>query len=162
MNLIALADRNWGIGYRGKRQVTIPQDQKYFHQLTTGKVLVMGRRTLESLPNGLAPAGRTSIVLSRRPGLQVRHALVVSSAGDALAELQNYESEDIYVIGGESIFKTFLTYCDTAYITKIDRAFESDAYLENLDASGEWKIAAGSDEQTYFNLEFRFLRYERV
>ncbi len=162
MNLIALADKNWGIGYRGKQPVSIPSDRMFFHNLTQGKVLVMGRRTLESLPNGLAPAGRSSVVLSRRSGYSVRHASVVSSVDEALEVLSGYEDEDIFVIGGASVFKAFLPYCNKAYITKIDKAFEADAFMPDLDADEAWKVSSDSGEQTYFNLEFHFLIYERA
>ena len=77
-------------------------------------------------------------------------------------ELENYPSEDIYVIGGETIYKQLLDDCDVAHITKINYAFEADAYFPNLDEKPEWKITQDSEEQTYFDLEYYFYKYEKV
>ena len=77
-------------------------------------------------------------------------------------ELKKYDSEDIFVIGGESIYRQLLPYCTKAYITKIDHAYDADTYFPNLDERPEWKITADSEEQTYFDLEYYFYRYERV
>ena len=75
-------------------------------------------------------------------------------------ELKKYPSEDIYVIGGETIYKQLLDDCDVAHITKIDYAFEADAYFPNLDEMPE--ITADSEEQTYFDLEYYFYKYEKI
>ena len=132
MNIIVAADKNWGIGYQNKLLVSIPSDMKFFRETTTGKVVVMGRKTLESFPNGLP-----------------------------LEELKKYDSEDIYVIGGEEIYREFLPYCDVAHVTKIDHEYLADAFFPDLDREQDWVVTADSEEQTYFDLEYTFLRYER-
>ena len=143
MNLIAAVDKNWAIGKNNELLVSIPNDMKMFRQMTTGKVVVMGRKTLESFPNGLPLKNRVNIVQ------------------EVLEELKKYDSEDVYVIGGEQIYRQMLPYCDTAHMTKIDHAYEADAYFPNLDEKEEWKITATSDEQTYFDLEYYFVKYEK-
>jgi dihydrofolate reductase len=85
----------------------------------------------------------------------------VHSVEEVLEELKKYDSEDVYVIGGEQIYRQMLPYCDTAHMTKIDHAYEADAYFPNLDEKEEWKITATSDEQTYFDLEYYFVKYEK-
>jgi len=162
MNLIVNVDKNWAIGKDDRLLVNIPADMKFFRESTMGKVVVMGRKTLESFPNGKSLKGRVNIVLSRNPLYQVKDAVVVHSEEELKEELKKYDSEDIYVIGGESIYKMLLDNCRVAHVTKVDYAYEADAYFPNLDEKPEWKITADSEEQTYFDLEFHFLKYERV
>jgi len=162
MNLIAAVDKNWAIGKNNQLLVRIPMDQKFFRETTTGKVVVMGRKTLESFPNGLPLKNRTNIVLTRNPKYQVKDAIVVHSMEALREELKKYNSEDIYIIGGEQIYKALVDECDVAHITKIEYEYDADAYFPNLDEKPEWKVVADSEEQTYFNLEFYFYKYEKV
>ena len=162
MNLIAAVDQNWAIGNKNQLLVKIPADQKFFRETTTGKVVVMGRKTLESFPNGLPLKNRTNIVLTRDKRYEVKDAIVLHSLEDLREELKKYPSEDIYVIGGETIYRQLLDDCDVAHITKIDFAYDADAYFPNLDELPEWKITADSEEQTYFDLEYYFYKYEKV
>lgn len=160
MNLIVAVDKNWGIGKDNKLLVSIPADMKFFRETTTGNVVVMGRKTLESFPNGLPLKNRTNIVLTKNPDYQVKDALVVHSVEELLKELKQHNSEDVYVIGGDSVYRLLLPYCDVAHVTKIDHAYEADTYFPNLDEMAEWKITGESEEQTYFDLEYAFVRYE--
>ena len=162
MNIIVAADKNWGIGRNNELLVSIPADMKMFREETTGKVVVMGRKTLESFPNGLPLKNRTNIVLTHDHTYKVPGAVVVHDMDELHEELKKYDSEDIYVIGGETIYRQLLDECDVAHITKIDYAYDADAYFPNLDERPEWKITADSEEQTYFDLEYYFYRYERV
>ena len=159
MNLIVAADKNWAIGYQNKLLVSIQADMKFFRQTTTGKVVVMGRKTLESFPNGLPLKKRTNIVLTANPACQVPDAVVVHSLEELLEELKKYDSEDIYAIGGESIYRQLLPYCRLAHVTKIHHAYRADTYFPNLDELPDWEIAGDSEEQTYFDLEYQFLLY---
>ena len=81
--------------------------------------------------------------------------------GHLLEELKKYDEENIYIIGGESIYRQMLPYCDVAHVTKIDHAYEADAYFPDLDSDPEWEITADSDEQVYFDITYQFLKYER-
>jgi len=162
MNLIAAVDKNWAIGKENKLLVSIPADMKFFRETTTGKVVVMGRKTLESFPNGLPLKNRTNIVLTHNKDYDGKGAIVVCSMEELREELKKYNSEDIYVIGGEQIYKALVDDCDVAHITKINFEYDADAYFPNLDEKPEWKITADSEEQTYFDLEFFFYKYEKV
>ena len=161
MNLIVAADKNWGIGKDNKLLVSIPSDMKFFRQETMGKVVVMGRKTLESFPNGLPLKNRTNVVLTSDKNYQVKDAVIVHSIDEVLEELKKYDDDEIYVIGGGNVYVELLPYCDVAHVTKIDFAFEADTHFPNLDEDSEWEITAASDEQTYFDLEYTFVKYER-
>ncbi|MCC8017713.1 MAG: dihydrofolate reductase [Lachnospiraceae bacterium] len=161
MNLIAAVDSNWAIGLKNKLLVHIPDDMKFFRQTTTGKVVVMGRKTLESFPNSRPLANRVNIVLTRDPDYNVKGAVVVHDMDELHAEMAKYPSEDIYVIGGESIYRQLADECNVAHITRINYAYEADAYFPNLDEKPEWHITADSEEQTYFDLEYFFYKYEK-
>lgn len=162
MNLIVAVDKNWAIGNGNKLLVSIPQDMKFFRETTMGKVVVMGRKTLESFPGGQPLKKRTNIVLTRDKNYQVKDAIVVNTVDELLLELGKYDEDEIYVIGGESIYRQMLPYCKTAHITKINHEYEADTYFPNLDEDDEWVVTGVSDEQTYFDLEYEFVRYERV
>ena len=161
MKAILAADKNWGIGYNKHLLVSIPSDMKFFRQTTTGKVVVMGRKTLESFPNGMPLKNRTNIVLTANQDYQVKDAVIVHSEDELMEELKKYDADDIYVIGGESVYRMMLPYCDTVYVTKIDRAFQADTFFPNLDEMDEWVMTEESEEQTCFDLEFCFTKYER-
>ena len=161
MNIIVAADQNWAIGKDNKLLISIPADMKFFRTTTTGKVVVMGRKTLESFPGGQPLKKRTNIVLTRDKNYKVKDAIVVHSIEEVLEELKKYDSEDVYVIGGDSIYSQMLPYCDTAHVTKIDFAYAADSWFPNLDEDPEWKIAEESEEQTYFDLEYTFVKYVR-
>ncbi len=162
MNLIVAVDENWGIGNKNDLLIRIPADQKMFRQETTGKVVVLGRKTLETFPQGLPLKNRTNIILSTNPSYQVKDAVVVHSVEELLKELEKYNTEDIYIIGGESIYRQMLPYCDVAHVTKIDYGYTADAYFPDLDKMPEWEITADSEEQTYFDITYHFLKYERT
>ena len=161
MILLAAVDKNWGIGRKGQLLVTIPHDQKRFREMTLGKVIVMGRKTLESLPGGQPLYGRTNIVLSREPGYQVKGAVVCASLEECLEKLKAYPEEDVYIIGGESIYRQFLPWCSRAEITWIDFAYEADTYFPSLDQNEEWELTEESDEWTYFDLCYSYRQYQK-
>lgn len=162
MKLLVAVDQNWAIGFNNELLVKIPQDQKFFREETMGKVVVMGRKTLDSFPNGLPLKGRTNIVLTKDMNLQRGDTIVVHSLKELLEELKKYNSENVYVIGGESIYTLLLPYCDTAYVTKIFHSFDADTYFTDLDKIGEWKIVADSEEQAYYGLKYIFLKYKKI
>ena len=161
MNLIVAVDKNWGIGLGNKLLVSIPSDMKFFRETTTKKVVVMGRKTLESFPNGQPLKDRTNIIITSDKNYKIKDAVIVHSVEEALIELKKYNTEDVYVIGGESIYRQMLPYCDIAHVTKIDHAYEADAYFPNLDEEKSWILTGESEEQTYFDLEYIFARYEQ-
>ena len=161
MKAILCADRNWAIGYQNKLLVTIRADQRFFREMTTGHVVVMGRKTLESLPGGKPLPSRTNIVMSSDPALKVPGAEVVHSTEELLELLAQYDTDDVFVMGGAAVYRQLLPYCDTVYVTKVDYAYQADTWFPNLDEMPEWELAEQSEEQTSFNLEYTFCTYKR-
>lgn len=161
MKLIVNADKNWGIGKGNQLLVHIPNDMKFFRETTTGHVVVMGRKTLESFPNQMPLPKRTNIVLTTNKDYNGHGAIVVGSQEELMEELKEYPDDEIYIIGGESIYRMMLPYCDTAYVTKMDYAYDADTFFPNLDEMDDWEIVEESDEQTYFDIEYYFRTYKR-
>lgn len=159
MNIIVAVDKHWGIGKNGQLLVSIPADKQMFREETMGKVIVMGRATFEGLPGGQPLYGRTNIVLSRNPKFQAKGAKVCHSMEEALKELAQYQEEDIFIIGGQEIYEQFLPYCNVAHVTYIDYTYEADVYFPNLERDEQWKLAADSDEKTYFDICYEFRLY---
>ena len=160
MKLIVAADRNWAIGKNNKLMWSIPADMKFFRETTQGNVVIMGRKTLESFPQGQPLKNRVNIVITRNPSYKVKDAVVVHSVEEAIEESRKYDG-DVFVIGGESIYRAMLPYCDTALVTRIDYAYEADTWFPNLDEDEEWGLTDEGEEQTCFDLEYAFTRYER-
>lgn len=161
MNAIAAVDVNWAIGSKNRLLTSIPADMKFFREKTMGHVVVMGRKTLESFPNGLPLKNRVNIVLTANRSYRVKDAIIVHTKEELLEELKKYDSNELYVIGGGSIYEMLIPYCDTAYITKIDHAYAADTYFPNLDQMDDWEMTEVSEEQTCFDLEYVFAKYER-
>ena len=161
MNLIAAVDNNWAIGKNNQLLVRIPMDQKFFREMTTGKVVVMGRKTLESFPNSRPLKNRTNIVLTHNPSYEVEGAVVVHSLDELHKELEKYNSEDIYIIGGQKIYEQLVDECDVAHITKVDFEYDADAYFPNLDEKSEWKIISKKSITTSRNEQIDFITYKK-
>ena len=161
MKLIAAVDKNWAIGYKNQLLVSIPSDMKQFRQKTTGHIVVMGRKTLESFPGGLPLKNRRNIVLTSNRNYQVKDAVIVHSEEELKEELKKYDTDEIFVIGGESIYRMLEPLCDEAFITKIDHSYQADAHFPDLDADPSWVLKEESEENTCFDLEYVFTRYER-
>lgn len=162
MNIIASADQNWAIGKDNQLLIHIPEDMKRFRRMTTGNVVVMGRKTLESFPNQAPLKDRVNIVMTRNTDYQPKGVVVVHSVEELEKELEKYNTDDVFVIGGDSIYKQLLDLCDTAHITKIDYAYEADSYFPNLDEREDWKMVEESQEQTYFDVIYTYQTYKRV
>lgn len=161
MKLIAAVDKNWAIGNKGRLLVNIPSDLKRFRAMTLGKVVVLGRTTLETFPQKQPLEKRTNIILSTNRDYRVKNAIVVHSIDELMEELKKYESDDIYIIGGESVYKQLYNSCDEAFITALDYSYDADAYFPNLDKEQDWKLVEEGEEQTYFDIIFKFNYYRR-
>lgn len=162
MNMIVAVDENWAIGNKGELLVRIPNDQKMFRNETINKVVVLGRKTMDTFPQKQPLPKRTNIILTRNPEYTVKDAIVVHSVEELLVELKNYNSEDVYIIGGDSVYQQMLPYCDVAHVTYIEQSYAADSYFPNLDKDPEWALVAESDEQTYFDITYYFRKYERI
>lgn len=161
MNLIVAVDKNWSIGNQGQLLVSIPEDKRLFREETLGKVIVMGRKTLESLPGKQPLYGRVNIVLTKNPDYKVKGAIVCHSLEEVMKELRKYEENDCFIIGGQSMYEQFLPLCNIAHVTYIDYIYSADTHFPNLDQDSNWEMTRESDEQTYFNLCYTYRLYER-
>jgi len=161
MQLIVAVDKNWAIGYQNRLLVSIPADMRFFRGETANKVVIMGKNTLESFPGGQPLINRVNIVIALERDYKAKGTIVVYSIEEALEEAKKYKSEDIYVIGGASIYKQMLPFCDRALITKIDYTYDADTYFPNLDEMADWFLAEESEEQTYYDLPYTFCTYQR-
>ncbi|MCR4947188.1 MAG: dihydrofolate reductase [Lachnospiraceae bacterium] len=161
MNLIAAVDKNWAIGKNNKLLANIPEDMKFFRETTTGKVVVMGRKTLESFPNKKPLPNRTNIVLTKDSSYKADGAVIVHDTEELSKVLERYDTKDVFCIGGGSIYKLLEPMCDTAFITKIDYAYDADTFFPDLDASDDWELTEESEEKTCFDLIYTFTTYVR-
>lgn len=162
MNLIVAADENWGIGKDGGLLTHLPGDMKYFRETTMGHVVVMGRKTLESFPGGKPLKNRTNIVLTRNTDYAPQDVILCHSMEETLKQLEQYDSEDVFIIGGGTIYRQFLPYCERAYVTRILKTFQADTDFENLDADPQWTLASVSDRQEHNGIFYEFRIYRRT
>lgn len=149
IELVVAVDNGWGIGNKGELLCRVRDDLKNFRALTTGKTVILGSKTLSTFPNGQPLKNRRNIVLSRREDYFAEGAEAAHSVEEALSMLA--PDETAVVIGGDSIYKQFLPYCTTAYVTKFDIDLPKDAFFPNLDDMPEWHIE--SESQTYISSE---------
>lgn len=159
MKLIVAADKNWAIGKDNDLLCHLPGDLKYFKERTTGKTVVMGRKTLESLPGGKPLPKRTNIVLTRDESFEKEGCVIIHSIEELL---EKYGQEDLMVMGGAEIYTKLLPYCDTCYITEIDKEFEADKHIPNVSADPSFEKVWESDEQIENGISYRFVEYKRV
>ena len=137
----------------------LPSDLKYFKEKTLNKVVIMGDRTYLSLPKRPLPK-RINIVLSKH-GVEVPEGvIVVGSFEELFKELENYDSKDVFVCGGASVYNALMDYCEFAYITKIEKVVPADTYIENIDKKSNWEIVESSQKQTENGLDFKFVLYK--
>lgn len=161
MKMIAAVDRNWAIGNKGELLAHLSGDMKFFRGKTAGNVVILGRKTLTTFPGGKPLKNRDNIVLTTNKDFDGQGAVVVNSVEELLEFIKRYNSDAVYVIGGESVYSQLLQYCDTAYITKFNEEFEADVYIENLDKSEEWIIEEESDPIEEKGIGYHFCTYRK-
>ncbi|MCL1982580.1 MAG: dihydrofolate reductase [Clostridiales bacterium] len=156
MNAIAAVDENWGIGRNGKLLAHLPGDLLYFKEKTLGKTVVMGRETYNSIGKPLP--GRETVVLSRSPGKRPG-CQTFCSLGEAMEYLGG---RDVFVAGGEAIYKLFFPYCDRFFITKLYAAFDADRHFPNLDRDGgSFSVVWSSGIMEENSVRYQFTEYIR-
>ena len=161
MQAIVAVSENWGIGREGQLLFHIPEDMKFFRSTTSGKTVIMGRKTLESMPNGAPLKNRRNIVISTRKGYIVEGAEVVSSPAAAIELTQNELPENVFIIGGGEVYRAMLPFCSKAYVTVVKAQPAADKFFPDLDASGDWQLSAQSEEKDCDGLKFAFRTYVR-
>ena len=162
MKLIAAVDQNWNLGYRGELLFRIPADLKRFRALTVGNIVIMGRKTLLSLPGGRPLVNRDNIVLTRNTSLDAQGAAVAHSIVE-LSELlrqPGFAGKEVFVIGGAEVYAQLLPYCEAALITHVNATREADCSLPDLTALEKWEIAEHSEVQIYEDLSFFYVTYQ--
>ncbi len=157
---IAAVTENWGIGKDGDLLFHIPEDKKFFRRTTLNHTVIMGRKTLESLPNGKPFKDRDNVVLTRNESYTPEGVTVLKSIDEAV-KLAESISDEVFVVGGGEIYKAMLPYCGKAVITKISAKPESDTFFPNLDEDGEWLLSEESEEYDYEGTKYRFCTYTR-
>lgn len=162
MNLIVAVDNNWGIGFKGNLLQRIPEDMKFFKKKTLGKVVVMGRTTFESLPNKKPLIDRINIILTKNEEYKVDGAIICHSIEELFELLNEYNRDDVFIIGGESIYKSLLSHCSKAYITKIKNEYNADTFFPDLDNKENWRLVNKGGLQEYKDILFRFTLYENI
>lgn len=162
MNLIVAVDNNWSVGYEGGLLAYLPGDLPYFKEKTMGKIIIMGRKTLESLPGGKPLKGRTNIIMTRDKDFTCDGAKVCYSKDEVLNYVKQYSNEDIFIIGGAQIYNLFMNECKKAYITKIYKEMPADKYINNMDKLDNWKMTWESEKQEHEQLIYQWTIYENV
>lgn len=163
MKLIVAVAKDWGIGKDGQLLARNKEDMRFFRETTTGHVVIMGRKTLESFPNGQPLKDRDNIVITANEDFVREGAYIVHSIEEAIKKAKECAKgvKDIFVIGGESIYRQMLSYCDTAYVTKMNQIYPADNYFPNLDDYSDWELEKESKEHTYPDGQFVFCTYIR-
>jgi len=159
MNLIVNVTPDWGIGCGNHLLVALPSDLRRFRELTSGKVVILGRKTLATFPGGRPLKNRVNVVLSTNPEFACEGAVVVRSQAELLEKLRGYPREDLCVIGGASIYAMLLAYCDTAQITKTYANLDADRFLPDLDKLPNWEIRKVSELHTENGMQFQYIDY---
>lgn len=158
MQAIVAVSRSWGIGREGKLLFHIPSDLRRFKALTTGHTVIMGRKTLLSLPQKKPLPDRRNLVLSRQPNYAVDGAEVVHSIEELLAVAE----DDAFVIGGQQIYQQLLPYCTRAYVTKVMGDPKADAFFPNLDDDPAWRVVSTERILAENGVAFQYVEYARI
>lgn len=159
MKAIVAVDLNWGIGCGGRLLQMIPEDMKFFKEKTLGKVVIMGRETFESLPGKAPLKDRINIVLSKNESFCDDRLIICGSLEELFHEIEKYNTDDIFVIGGGAVYTQLLPYCTEVYVTKIQNTYSADKHFPDLDNIDTWELVSVSDTKEYNNIQYNFLKY---
>ena len=161
MVAIVAVSENWGIGKEGDLLFSIRQDMRRFRSLTSEHTVVMGRKTLESLPGGKPLPKRRNIVLTSRSEAPEGVELAADIA-ELLALVAGEPSEEVFVIGGGQVYAALLPHCEKVLLTKVYANAEADTFFPDLDADPAWKIAEKSELMEEEGLRFQYIDYVRA
>ena len=159
MELIVAVYDDWGIGQNGTQPIALSADRKFFRETTRGAMVIVGRRTIEDFPGQKPLPGRVNVALTRNqseiPGFTVCHS------PEEAVELAK-TAQRAMVIGGGSIYKQMLPYCDTAYVTKVHTKPESDTFFPDLDADPQWKLLEILQSGEENGIAFEMCLYKKI
>lgn len=160
MQAIVVADANWAIGVQGDLLFSLPTDMRRFRSLTLGGTVILGRKTLDSFPGGKPLPKRRNIVITRNESLTVEGAEVVTTPEQALALVEDTKSDQVWVIGGGSVYAALLAKCKRVCLTKTENAAEAaDTFFPNLDKLPGWEVETVSEPVTENGVTYRFIDY---
>jgi len=166
MNLIFAVDGNWKIGFNGQMLVEIEEDLHRFRRITEGHIVIMGRKTLEAIPEKKPLPNRINILVTRNKDYNPEGFKVVNSLEDLfplLKEINPDKEKEVFVTGGGTIARQLLLFCNKAYITKIFKDFrDTDTFIPNLDLDDDWEAVWESEVQKQDDIYYRYINYERV
>ena len=160
MKLIVAVAKNWAIGYNGGLLFDLPDDMEFFKNTTLNKVVVMGRKTLLSFPEGKPLKDRTNIVLTTDRDFEQEGCIVCNSLNELFEELKKYNDEDIFIIGGGKIYNDLYPYCSEELITKVDAVVNADTFLHNFDEDKGWYLSYASEVHENNGMKFIFNTYK--
>ena len=161
MNLIVAADREWGIGRDNGLLASLPSDMKYFREHTAGKVVVMGRKTLESMPGSKPLPNRVNYVLTANPDYEADGCVIVHDEYELFDALSQYSPDSVYLIGGGSLYTRFYRYCNRLYVTKIDAELNADTFIPDFDKDPDYEVISESEPVTENGITYRFVIYQK-
>ena len=160
MNAIVAVDQNWAIGREDQLLFSLPQDMNRFRELTLNGTVILGRRTLESFPGGKPLPKRRNIVISKNAELNIADTEIVSSPKDALDLVGDTDSDDLWVIGGGSVYAALLPQCRKVYLTRVDACVDdADTFFQNLDKLPGWEIESTGEPMTENGMTYCFVDY---
>ncbi len=159
MELIVAVYDDWGIGKDGTQPVALSADRKFFREITRGAMVIVGRKTLSDFPGGKPLPGRVNVVLSRT--VQELPGVTVCASPAQAAELAK-SAQRAFVIGGGSVYRQMLAYCDTAYVTKVHAQPESDTFFPDLDADPRWEMTQILESGEENGIQYEMCLYKRV
>lgn len=161
MIAILHADKKWGIGKKNDLMFRLPLDMKFFRETTSGKIVCMGYNTLLSFPGSKPLKNRTNIVLCE-DGLSPEGCIAVHSVPELLTTVKQYNKDDVFVIGGASVYRTLLPYCEKVYLTKVDADGGAEVFFPNLDEDENFVLVSESDPVDDNGYTIRFTTYKNL
>lgn len=161
MKMIVCVSENFGIGLNNELLFSLPPDMKFFRETTMGKVIIMGRGTLDSFPGGKPLKNRTNIVLTRDRDFSREGAIVFNSKEEILRFTEQFAPDDVYVIGGGQIYEMFRDVCSEILITKVRKSVPADTFFFDIDSDGNWYLENESELMEHEGISFSFCTYRR-
>ena len=161
MKMIVCVSEDFGIGYNGDLLFSLPPDMKFFREQTKGKVVIMGRGTLDSFPNGAPLKNRVNIVLTRDNEFAREGAEVFHSKEDILEYVKKFPEDDVFVIGGGQIYEMFKEDCNEALVTKVRKSVPCDTYFFDIDKDSAWTLCEESELMEHEGTAFSFCTYKK-
>lgn len=163
MKTIFAVDNKWGLGKKNDLLFNLKADMRHFVEHTSGKVVVMGSNTLLSFPGGMPLKNRVNIVLNPNgtdEDANTKGYVLVRSLDELFATIKQYDQDNVYVVGGAMMYHTLLSYCETAYVTKVDADGGAEVFHDNLDELDNWHIVEESEPINDNGYTIRFCTYK--